>query len=107
MKADNTIPILVGVTGHRSIKKEDYNAIYTSVKAELGKLQDRCPNSHIVLLTSLAEGGDLLCAEAATELDIPLVAVLPDELEPSRDSSPRVAKREKKSSSGNVRTGLI
>ena len=81
MKADNTIPILVGVTGHRSIKKEDYNAIYTSVKAELGKLQDRCPNSHIVLLTSLAEGGDLLCAEAATELDIPLVAVLPDELE--------------------------
>ena len=32
-------------------------------------------------MTSLAEGGDLLCAEAATELDIPLVAVLPDELE--------------------------
>ncbi len=81
VKTENTIPVLVGVTGHRSIKKEDYNAIYTSVKAELGKLQDRCPNSHIVLLTSLAEGGDLLCAEAATELDIPLVAVLPDELE--------------------------
>ena len=79
VKAENTIPILVGITGHRTIRKQDYDAIYTSVKTELGKLRNRCPNSRVVLLTSLAEGGDLLCAEAAAELDIPLIVVLPDE----------------------------
>ena len=81
VKAENTIPILVGITGHRTVRKQDYNAIYASVKTELEKLQNRCPNSRIILLTSLAEGGDLLCAEAAAELNIPLFAALPDELE--------------------------
>ena len=81
VKAENTIPILVGITGHRTVRKQDYNTIYASVKTELEKLQNRCPNSRIILLTSLAEGGDLLCAEAAAELNIPLFAALPDELE--------------------------
>ena len=71
------IPILVGVTGHRNIPAQDRAAIGESVKNELRKLQTLCPNSPIVMLSSLAEGGDLLCADAAEELDIPLIAALP------------------------------
>ncbi len=77
MNAANTIPVLVGVTAHRKIREEDRAAIYGAVKAELQKLQAVCPHSRIVMLTSLAEGGDLLCAEAAEELNIPLIAALP------------------------------
>ncbi len=81
MGHDKMIPIVVGVTGHRAIREQDYAAITSAVKAELRKLQKRCPNSQIMMLTSLAEGGDLLCAETANELGIPLVAVLPVEKE--------------------------
>ena len=81
MEHDKTIPIVVGVTGHRAIREQDYEAIISTVKDELKKLQKRCPNSQIMMLTSLAEGGDLLCAEDADELGISLSAVLPVEKE--------------------------
>uniref|UniRef100_UPI0025A16DA8 hypothetical protein n=1 Tax=Klebsiella pneumoniae TaxID=573 RepID=UPI0025A16DA8 len=71
---DKKIPIVVGVTGHRTIRESDRAALFERVKAELAGLQARCPNSPIRLLTSLAEGGDQLCAEAATALGIPLIA---------------------------------
>ncbi len=77
MSTSNTIPILVGVTAHRKIRPEDQAAIRGAVKEELQKLQAVCPHSQLVMLCSLAEGGDLLCAEAAEELRIPLIAVLP------------------------------
>ena len=91
---DNRIPIVVGVTGHRTIREADRAALLDSVKAELAGLQARCPNSPIRLLTSLAEGGDQLCAEAAAALGIPLIAALPmpaDEFE--RDFSPEALER--------------
>ena len=37
IKTDNTIPVIVGVTGHRIVRKEDYGAIYAAVKKELEK----------------------------------------------------------------------
>ena len=79
IKTDNTIPVIVGVTRHRIVRKEDYGAIYAAVKKELEKLQNSCPNSRIILLSNLAEGGDMLCAEAAAEQNIPLFAALPTE----------------------------
>ena len=91
---DNRIPIVVGVTGHRTIREAERAALLDSVKAELAGLQARCPSSPIRLLTSLAEGGDQLCAEAAAALGIPLIAALPmsaDEFE--RDFSPEALER--------------
>ena len=73
------IPIVIGVTGHRNIRKQDEDAIRAAVEGELQKLQALCPHSPFVLLCSLAEGGDLLCADAAEKLGIPLIAVLPRE----------------------------
>ena len=81
MPTENTIPIVVGVTGHRAIRPEDHEALYAAVKNELIKLRDLCPHSRVLMLNSLAEEGDLLCADAAEELGIPLIAALPMESE--------------------------
>ena len=71
------IPVVVGVTGHRQLRPEDRKALYESVCAELRALRETCPHSPLVMLNSLAEGADLLCARAAEELGIPLIAALP------------------------------
>ena len=77
IRTENRIPVVVGITGHRSIKKQDETALAGAVRTELKKLQACCPNSPLVMLNSLAEGSDLLCAEIADELGIPLLAALP------------------------------
>lgn len=81
MLPDNRIPIVIGVTAHRDYHPEDEAALLTAVKTELEKIRALCPNSPLVMLSSLAEGGDLLCAEAAAALDIPLIAVFPRDRE--------------------------
>ena len=95
MKDNRTIPIVVGVTGHRAIRPEDRDALSAAVMAELKKLRQKCPASELVLLTSLAEGGDLLCADAAETLGIGVVAALPMPLEIYRkDFSPPAETRD-------------
>lgn len=79
MESRNNIPVVVGVTGHRVIRRQDRPALAAAVKAELEKLRALCPHSPLVMLSSLAEGADLLCADVAEELNIPLLAVLPRE----------------------------
>lgn len=74
---NRTIPIVIGVTGHRAIREEDMPALKQAVKGELEKLQAGYPDSPFVMLSSLAEGGDLLCADISEELNIPLLAALP------------------------------
>ena len=92
--SDKTIPIVIGVTGHRQIRPEDTDALRSAVKSELEKLTARYPSSPFVMLTSLAEGGDLICADAARELGIPIKAALPMELpEYERDFSPEAGER--------------
>ena len=79
MIAERTIPIIIGVTGHRAIREQDRPALTAAVKTELEKLRGLCPHSPLVMLNSLAEGADLLCADVAEKLNIPLIAVLPRE----------------------------
>ena len=94
MKPNETIPIVVGVTGHRAIRPEDESALLASVKAELTALRDRCPHTPLKLLCSLAEGGDLICARAAEELGISVLAALPMEYrEYVKDFTPEGKKR--------------
>ena len=62
MKSEAWIPIVVGVTGHRSIRQADRPALYAAVREELSKLRARCSHSLFVMLSSL--GGDLCrCAQ--------------------------------------------
>lgn len=88
MTAEKTIPLVIGVTGHRAIREQDRPAIVAAVRNELEKLQAIYPHAPLVMLSSLAEGGDLLCADVAEALDIPLIAVLPrDRADYERDFS--------------------
>ena len=94
MNAERTIPIVVGVTGHRQIRDQDRAPLTAAVQAELEKLRALCPHSPLVMLNSLAEGADLLCADAAEALGIKLIAALPREREDyERDFSPEALAR--------------
>ena len=85
----NKIPLVIGVTGHLDPRPEDLGILREEVRKELQKILDRCPHTPPVLLCSLAEGADLLCAETAEEMGIPLRAVLPLETaEYEKDFSP-------------------
>ena len=94
MKPETTIPIVVGVTGHRALREQDLPALRESVKTELRNIQKLCPHSPVMMLCSLAEGGDLLCADVAEELGIGLIAVLPTERSVfEKDFSPAALER--------------
>ena len=94
MDAQNIIPIVIGVTGHREIRKRDLPAIREAVRGQLQKLRSLCPASPLLMLSSLAEGGDMLCADVAEELNIPLIAVLPRErTDYERDFGPEALAR--------------
>ncbi len=77
VEAAGTIPIVIGVTGHRDIREEDVPDLKQAVKRELEKFQAQYPDSPFIMLSSLAEGGELLCADISAELNIPLLAALP------------------------------
>ena len=71
MENGKSIPVIVGVTGHRQIRPQDVPALSESVSAELKRLRALCPSSPLFMLSSLAEGADLLCADAAEALPEP------------------------------------
>ena len=71
------ITINVGVTGHRDIKKTEYNTYKKQAKNLLTELINKYPSSKIQVLSGLAEGADMLVAEVALELGCNLVCVLP------------------------------
>ena len=73
-----SIPLIVGVTGHRDLMAEDVPRIRELVRSVLQTLKKKYPHTPLVLLSPLAEGADQLVAEVALEADIGarLVAVL-------------------------------
>ncbi len=75
----SNIPIVVGVTGHRDLRKEDLPALRSAVMAEFTKIKYQCPHSEVWLLSSLAAGADMLCARVALEMGISLICPLPME----------------------------
>lgn len=74
---DSRIPIVIGVTGHRQLDPGAIDPIEASTRAVLTRLKAAVPNSQVLLLTALAEGADRLVAQAAADLGIEFVAVLP------------------------------
>lgn len=78
------IPIVVGVTGHRKLRLEDYPILEEKVSQELLKIKKLAPDSPLVLLDSLALGGDAICARAALKLGYSLEVPLPFEIDEYR-----------------------
>ncbi|HZF17217.1 MAG TPA: hypothetical protein VE046_14865 [Steroidobacteraceae bacterium] len=71
------IPFLVGVVGHRDLVAGELAQIRAAVAKLLARLKQAYPDVTPTLLTSLAEGADLIAAEVAAELGIAVTAVLP------------------------------
>jgi hypothetical protein len=71
------IPIVIGVTGHRDLHSDQILRLREIIREELEKISDMCCHSPLVMLNSLAEGADQLCAEVALQMGIPLIAALP------------------------------
>ncbi|MCH5159488.1 MAG: hypothetical protein J1F66_01390 [Clostridiales bacterium] len=84
----NKIPIVVGVTGHRNIVKDDYSDISAELRKGFEDIIDLCKTEKppIILLTGLAQGADMLTAKIAREYDVAYVAVLPCPLQKFRTS---------------------
>lgn len=76
---NKTIPIVIGITGHRAINDEDIQSLKLVVKKQIEDIVLMCPNTPIKLMSSLAKGADQLCGEVALELGIGLIAALPME----------------------------
>lgn len=74
-RARFSIPLTVGVVGHRDLF--DVDRLTRSVREFLIALRNRYPDTPIQILTALAEGADQLAAKVALEIGLDFVAVLP------------------------------
>jgi hypothetical protein len=78
------IPLVIGVVGHRDLVANELPGIRAAVKDVLTRLRDADRDVEINLLSSMAEGADLLAADVAAELGIDVIALLPYSVEQCR-----------------------
>jgi len=83
----NIIPIVIGVTGHRNIVREDRELLAARVENAIREILSLCKNGSgekvtpVIMLNGFAQGADMLCAEVAFGLGVPVYAVLPCQAE--------------------------
>jgi len=77
MPAPDATSLVVGITGHRDLPPADVPAIKAQVRAFFLDLADRYPHLPVVVLSSLAEGGDQIAAQVALDLGLRVIAPLP------------------------------
>ena len=70
-------PLVVGVTSHRNIPFDQLAPIRTRVQVFFAQLKKEYPSLPLVVLSSLAEGGDQLVAIEALAVGATLIAPLP------------------------------
>jgi hypothetical protein len=71
------VPLVVGVTSHRNLVAEEAAALCERARDLFAQLRRDFPNLPLVVLSSLAEGGDQLVAREALACGARLVAPLP------------------------------
>ncbi len=76
---DGRVPIVLGVTGHRTMPSGSVSLLRNAVAEECRKLAADYPNTPFLLLSGLAEGADRLVADVALKelRECALIAVLP------------------------------
>ncbi len=72
-----TLPLVIGVTGHRDIPDAARAPLRAAVEDELARLRRQMPNTPLILRSMLAEGADWLAVQAAAGMGIPFEVVLP------------------------------
>ena len=74
-----SVPLVLGVTGHRDLLSEDTRQLEELAGEFLDDLRHRYPNTPLVLLSPLAEGADRLLARVALGHGAGLIVPLPME----------------------------
>jgi hypothetical protein len=72
---------MVGVSGHRDLDPDDITRLREAVSGFVQQLKTHLPDTELRLIVGMAEGADLLVAETALDLGVPVEAVLPMPLE--------------------------
>jgi hypothetical protein len=72
-------PLVIGVTGHRDLRKEDRAKLEEKVKEIFLQLRTDYPATPLILVSALAEGADRLAARVALapHMGVSLIAPLP------------------------------
>ena len=77
--SDHSVPLVVGVTGHRDLVPAEVPELRKRVLEFFHKLRSLFPKLPIMVMTPLAEGADRLVADVAKELGLPIILLLPME----------------------------
>lgn len=70
-------PLVIGITGHRDLVKNDIPALANAFKRLVLHLQAANNNAPVTILSSLAAGADLLAAKMAMSMKMEVIAPLP------------------------------
>ena len=92
---DFSVPLVIAVTGHRNLLESELPLIRELVRTFLVELSRQYPERGVSLLSALAEGADMLVAEEAKRLGIPLIVPLPMQKEIYRKDFESVELQEK------------
>ncbi|NKB99268.1 MAG: hypothetical protein GKR90_12350 [Pseudomonadales bacterium] len=76
-ESSGTIPLIVGVTGHRDLVEGEVAALEAAAEKFFVNLQSRYPDLPILVLSSLAEGADTLITDVAIRCQCRVQIVLP------------------------------
>ena len=71
------LPVVVGVTGHRDLRRADVQTLEKLVRSIFVELNQKYPHTPLLLLSPLAEGADRLVARVAREVGASLFVPLP------------------------------
>ncbi len=74
-----SLPIAVGIVGHRAMHEDDRKAIEERMRSVFRDLKSKYPHTPLMVLSPLAEGADRLGARIAMEFGAELVVPLPFE----------------------------
>lgn len=74
------LPLVIGVTGHRDLRRADFPVYQQRVRELFETLRRQYPGTPLRVISALAEGADRLVAEVALASGCELIAALP--LEP-------------------------
>lgn len=89
--------LVLGESGHRNIPHEDRARTKETVCEIIWKLKEQCgqKGARIAMINAFAQGGDMICAEAAFEAGVDVFALLPCEREKYLKSFSEEEDREK------------
>jgi len=86
-----SIPLLIGIIGHRELPEEYRSDLEAEISQALEQIRSQMPNTQIVLVSSLADGADRLGARVGLAKGMELIVPLPFESEVFQNDFPNTS----------------